>query len=50
MAVMNEMASEIVVYEDRLHGPARETNLVLILVQGTSYAHSLICRTIGVLA
>ena len=50
MAIMNIVASEIVVYEDRLHGPVGETNLVSVLARGTSYTHSLIRQTIGVLA
>ena len=50
MAVMNVLASEVVENENRLHGPTGETNLVSVLVRGTSYAHSLMRRTIGVLA
>ena len=50
MAVVDEMASEIIVNEDRLHSPAGKTNLVLVLVRGISYTHSLMRQTIGVLA
>ena len=50
MGEMTVVAFEVVVNEKWLRCPAGETNLVSVLARGTSYAHSLMCRTIGVLA
>ena len=47
---VDEMASKIIVNEDRLHSPVRKTNLVSVLARGTSYTHNLMRQTNSVLA